>query len=347
MSANVIFKRENEALFWEQWHAFIIGKGLGPRYLEMNIKYLLMFLEDLYIDGSFVYVENDKPAACVFLPIEKRDGEVSVSFRGEYVDAPLANKKVEKKVFSLIDTLARENHVSKIKFAIDTLSGDDHNYLMKYGYLDASILTYIIDLKLDLLEACRADHRHHIKKILKDKNFQTFIVDQDNLAKKLHGEYVALHHKCSGRITRPLATFDMQFEKIKAGKAFLVGLAYQGKNIAFVYFEYHNGKAIYASAADDPDYCKLPLYHTLVFKGMEYLKERETYAVDTGQPSCPSAQLDYFMDSKQANIALFKRGFGGHFKENFRGIKYFSKEAFNKDMSDFLKKREMYVSAEK
>jgi len=128
----------------------------------------------------------------------------------------------------------------------------------------------------------------------------------------------------------------MQFEKIKAGKAFLVGLEYQEKNVAFVYFEYNTDKAIYASAADDPDYDKLQLYHILIFRAAEYLKEKKVRFVDTGQPSCPSSQFDYYIDKKQANIALFKRGFGGYFKENFRGIKYFSEEDFKKDAKNFI-----------
>jgi len=42
------------------------------------------------------------------------------------------------------------------------------------------------------------------------------------------------------------------------------------------------------------------------------------------------------IDKKQSNIALFKRGFGGYFKENFRGIKYFSEEDFKKDAKNFI-----------
>ena len=87
----------------------------------------------------------------------------------------------------------------------------------------------------------------------------------------------------------------MQFEKIKAGKAFLVGLEYQEKNVAFVYFEYNTDKAIYASAADDPEYDKLPLYHILYYSGMEYLKKIGIRYIDTGQPSCPSSQFDYYI----------------------------------------------------
>lgn len=337
MSVKIIFKEENEQLFWEQWNKFVDGKNLSSKYLKLNIEYNLAFLENLYSDKSFVYLENNEPLACVFLPIEKDGENLAISFKGGYVDSPIISEsRVQKKIFAIIDEIAEKNKVSKIKFAIDPLSSEKYNYLIKYGYLNSSILTYILDLSGDLYNSCRENHRRNIKKILKDENFKTFFADKDNILKNLFDEYVRLHHKCSGRITRPQITFDVQFEKIKAGKAFLVGLEYQEKNIAFVYFDYNANKAIYASAADDPDYDKLPLYHTLIFRALEYLKERGIYAVDTGQPSCPSPQFDYYIVKKQANIALFKRGFGGYFKENFRGIKYFSEEAFKNDVEKFI-----------
>jgi hypothetical protein len=337
MSVKIIFKDKNEKLFWEHWNKFFNGKDFGPRYLEINIKHYLTFLENIYSDESFVYVVDNEPMACVFLPIEKNNGELSISFKGGYLDAPVAlNEKIQKKVFTIIDEIARENKVSKIKFSIDALSGEKYNYLIKYSYLDSSILTYVMDLPGDLLGSCRKGHKCDIKDIVKNENFKTFFVDGDNASQKLFAEYVDLHHKCSGKVTRPQITFDMQFEKIKIGKAFLVGLSYKGRNVAFVYFEYSNDKAIYASAADDPDYDKLKLYHVLIFRALEYLKEKSIHVVDTGQPSCPSSQFDYYIDKKQANIALFKRGFGGSFRENFRGIKYFSEGAFKKDAKKFI-----------
>ncbi|MFA4941237.1 MAG: GNAT family N-acetyltransferase [Patescibacteria group bacterium] len=336
MSIKIIFKEENEKLFWEQWNKFVSDKNLSIRYTEINVKHFLSFL-DLYKDRSFVYLENNEPMACAFLPIEKNEENLSISFMGGYVDAPIAsNKKVQKKIFGIIDEIARENKVSQIKFAVDVFSGERFNYLMQYGYLNSSILTYIFDLSQDLLLSCRKGHKSDIKTALKNKDFKTFFVDKNNPSEKLFREYIELHHKCSGRVTRSQITFDMQFEKIKTGKAFLVGLEYDGKNVAYVYFEYNADKAIYASTADDPDYDKLQLYHILVFKAMEYLKEKGARAVDTGQPSCPSSQFDYYIDKKQENIALFKRGFGGYFKENFRGIKYFSEEAFKKDAKKFI-----------
>lgn len=53
MSVKIVFKEEDEKLFWEQWDRFVNGKKLSSRYSEINIKHLLTFLENIYSDKSF------------------------------------------------------------------------------------------------------------------------------------------------------------------------------------------------------------------------------------------------------------------------------------------------------
>jgi len=130
----------------------------------------------------------------------------------------------------------------------------------------------------------------------------------------------------------------MQFEQLKHGEAALFGLEYRGKNIVYAYFQFADGKCIYSSGADDPDYAGLPLYHILIYSAMVYFKQRKIHFIDTGQPSCPWAQHDYYPDPKQLNIALFKRGFAGRFVPNFRGKKYLTQEAFLADQTEFADK---------
>lgn len=336
MSIKIINKEDDEILFFKKWDEYIKNKKVSSRYLPINIKHNFLFLKNLVCDKSFVYLIDNKPAACAFLPLLKINGVNSISFNGEYLDAPLADETVMKDVYLLIDEIAQQCSVEKIKFSLDPLMNYNYNYLQKFGYFDASILTYIIDLKVhDLLKSCRKGHRCDIKKTLNDKNFKIIADDNKSCSKDRFDDYVKLHHKCAGRITRPQETFDWQFKKIKNGSAALFGLAYKNKMIAYSYFEFNNDKALYYSTSDDPDY-HFKTYHSLLFKAMEYLKEKGISFIDTSQPSCPSPQFDYYPDKKQLNIALFKRGFGGGYKINFRGIKYFSKEAFKNDAKNFI-----------
>lgn len=347
MSVEIIFKEKEPELFWQYWQEVVDRAEASYLYLPLTLKGRLIVSKDrnsLVDDKSFVYLVDNKPVAGIFLPLEKSEKNTrskQVSISNSYVDAPLfvSDQGVEKKVFNIIDDIAGDNNVGKIMFALDAVDESaSYNYLQNYGYLDTSILNYVVDLSLseDLLGNCRENHRRNIKKIIKDNNFRIFYIDKNNPSLESHNKYVKLHHKCSGRITRPLKTFDLYFEELKQGNAALFGLKHKEKSVAYVYCGCHINKAIYASGADDPDFTDFPLYHILLFKAMEYFKERGVKYFDMSQPSAPSSQLDYYPDKKQLNIALFKRGFGGEFRMKFRGIKYFSEEAFENDAKKFI-----------
>lgn len=342
MRENIIFKEENEKLFFQYWSTMVEVCKVGPRYLPLNLEVnlaLARYRSVLIADKSFIYMKNNNPVAGVFLPIEENNGLPTISVANYYVDAPLfLDRSVEKSVFTTIDELARENTVVKIMLSVDPLERDvNYNYLQKYNYLDTSILNYVIDLKMqDLFSYLRRNHRRSIKWIAEDQDFSVFVIDSTKPSYDHHEEFRTLHHKCAGRVTAPKEAFDLQFEKLKQGHTVLFGLRYKEKNIAYMYFDYNEDKAISYQAADDPDYNQLPLYHILTFTAMEYLQKRGVKHIDTGQPSGPSHQIDYYPDVKQLNIGLFKYGFGGGFRSQFRGIKYFSKAALGKDIENFL-----------
>lgn len=341
MSIKILYKNKNEELFWQYWQKMVVANHISPRYLKTNIETYLSVLKNdpcFFEDASFVYLIDNKPVAGVFLPIEKREGSLAVSYKADFANAPIFAESVDKKkIFAFIDEIAKEKNIAKIMFSIDPLESESYNYLQEYNYLDASILTYVINLDCagDLMKACRKGHRCDIKKALMNEDFSVFFVDKQNPSYETHEEYREFHHKCSGRITRAKETFDLQYEDVKNGNAVLFGLKYKEENIAYAYFKYNFEKAVYASGADNPEYDKFPVYHILIFSAMEYLKKNGARFINTEQPSSPSAQLAYYPDKKQLNIALFKRGFPGGYANNHRGIKYFSKKAFDGDIQRF------------
>jgi hypothetical protein len=350
MPDKIIFKEENENDFWKYWKEYVEKNNISPKYLRTYIEPLLIISKEnglLCSDRSFVYLENNEVVACAFLPIEKENKDsttksIKIECDGDFVLSPLCkNKNIEKKVFNLIDDVAKQNGLSKIMFYIDPLERECYsfNYLQKYNYLTSSILVYFIDTRKekDLLALCREGCRKLIRPLLKNNDFSVFYIDKENPDLNMHKLYENLHHKCAGRVTRPQWTFDNQFEELKQGHAVLFGLKYKGKEVAFCYFSYNANKAIYSSGADDPDYDKMSLYHILIFSAMKYFQEKGIDFIDVGQPSCPSSQFFYYPDEKQLKISLFKRGFCGEYAEDFRGIKYFSKDVFEKDMQFFTK----------
>ncbi len=350
---NLIFRLKNETAFWKNWRELAAELKAGPRYNELAIKRFLIVAEGaglLENDLSFVCLENGKPAAAAFLPIEKMADGYLIGFSGGYTLAPLCqNRAVAKAIFVRLEKLALTNGVSKIMFQIDPLQSlNSFNYLEKYGYLDTSILTYLVDLKIgsDLLKLCRKGHACDIKKLSADKRFKTEIYDSANDSYEEHEIYRQLHEKCSGRQTRSKESFDNQFEGLKRGEAILVALKYEGRPAAYAYFEIANGRAVYASGADEPALAKFPLYHSVIFSAMNDLRRRGVTVIELSQPASPSAQFDYYPDTKQINIAVFKRGFPGRLSNFFRGVKYFSKSVFRADLEEFGKNYEKYISYE-
>src|SRR3989338_2812282 len=342
MSKVVLFKEDNEQLFWQQWKTFTLRRRSGPKYLQENLDIQLITSSAkslLYKDRSFVYLMDNQPVACVFLPLEAKGGRITITQNGGYIDAPLfENESIRKEVFLLIDEIAKEYQVAKIMFTVDPLEMDiNYNYFQNYSYLDTTILANRIQLDLtgDLLKQYHKRHRRSITAALKTGEVTTFVIDQNNPSLQIHNEYVAFHHKCSGRVTRPLQTFALQFDKLNQGYAVLVGLQYREKHVAYYYFDYLFDKALAYSAADDPDYDHLPLYHILSLKMMEYLQAKGVRYVDFGQPMSPSPQFDYYPDLKQRNIAFFKQGLPGTLASQFRGVKYLSQECFVHDIENF------------
>jgi hypothetical protein len=334
----ILRKIDDPGLFWEQWEYCVQAMHAGPRYSRRQIENLILSSCDrglLKEDLSFVMLYDGKAVAAVLLPCEEKDGRRSVTFSGDYVVAPLIVDPIYgKETFRFIDQIAKENGLDKVQFAIDPLSSETYNFLQKFGYLDTAILGYCINLTQpgDLLQQCRRGHKCDIKKLNTNHAVKPIIVDATTLgAWERHEEYRELHRICSGRITRAKETFDKQFELLQNGEAVLVGLLYNGVPAAYAYFQFLNGLAVYASGADNPEFCHMPLYHSLLYHAMCYLKGTGVRMIDTGQPSSPSKQFGYFPDTKQLNIALFKRGFGGDYRPYFRGIKYYSSEAFSED----------------
>ncbi len=339
----LIKKSEHEDRFWKEWDSIVLATSAGPRYMQSAIRNFIEMSESrglLQADESAIVIQNNEPVGAVFLPIEEKDGVRSISFSGRHTMAPLFSSDfARKELMNYVDQVAAAHKVDKIMFVIDPLlqASYPYNFLLAHDYLDDSFLTYLIDLTLpgDLLKHCRRGHSSDIKTVLKDSDYERFVVDKKHPNYDLHEEYRELHRIDAGRVTRSKDSFDSQYKKLEDGNAILCGVRHKGKVIAYAYYEMFGDKAIYASAAADPEMTHLPLYHILMWSAMEYFQHNGVKWIDVGQPANPSAQFGYIPDEKMKNIARFKRGFGGTFANESRGVKYLNKAIFLKEAEAF------------
>jgi predicted N-acyltransferase len=225
---------------------------------------------------------------------------------------------------------------------IDPLGGSCRfNALTQYGYLDTSIATAIVDLEQDkamLWSELRKSYKALINRAL--QNYQIVFVDVRNPDEQMFAAYVQLHCKAAGRTTRPPETFEIQMDKIRRDESSLIGVLDEDRFVAFSFFSHMNGGVYYGSMADDPDYdSEKPFEHCMLWKGIEYYKERGFKRLETGAQQFGLQVFDW-PDQKNLNISFFKRGFGGAIVPVYRGIKFFRKDDLEKHVKGFLERYE-------
>ncbi|MFC1631087.1 hypothetical protein ACFL2I_00870 [Candidatus Omnitrophota bacterium] len=259
-------------------------------------------------------------------------------------------EKILKMIFGEVDRLALEAGVKRASFRFSPLARelkDDqpvYNYLMKFGFLDSSLNTQIINLDLaeeKLMQNMRKGHKSDIKRGARDYIVEVY--DKDNIKKMIFERYRLLHHKAAGRITRPLVTFEMMYQWIVEGKGILCAAKQAKPNsdyIGFAFIIIYKQGAYYGSYSDDPEVkVEVPLAHIIQWRTINWLKQRQIKRYELGTQQFGPQFYDY-PSKKDLNIALFKRGFGGQTEFYFRGEKFYDKEymqsVFEKRTSSLL-----------
>ncbi|OGC22601.1 hypothetical protein A3J90_06980 [candidate division WOR-1 bacterium RIFOXYC2_FULL_37_10] len=243
-------------------------------------------------------------------------------------------EKVRKLIFSFVDDFACKNNVKSAAFSFvplanypQSLKQLSFNYLMKYGYFNHSLNTQILDLTSSyetLNRDVRKGHKYDIKR--GEKAYVVDIFDKNNITKDIFNFYRLLHHKASGRITRPLVTFDMMYKWILDGNGVLCGLKYNNIYIGFSLIITYKNAAYYGSASDDPDAkVDVPISHIIQWETVKWLKNNGFVCYEIGLQQY-SSQLYDNPNQKDIDISLFKRGFGGKTITVHRGIKYYDKQ---------------------
>jgi len=290
-------------------------------------------------DKSFTVVENGQILAICPLYVSEIEGMRSFSDDGSFLRGPLVSSHVDERksqkvvdfAHSFVDQEAVNSKIHFARFMIDPqlASKPLGNPLLEYGYLDNSLNTQILDLRLSE-EDRRSDLRKSYKALI-NKGLRTYevgVMNSDNPDRAIHEIYRETHRKAAGRETRPKKYFDMQFTELCAGEATLVYLRYEGRYVQLDYFNHRNGFVYYSSAADDPDFsstCEVPLGHTILWFAQSHFKSLGFKWMEIGWQYY-GPQFFESPSRKESSISYFKRGFGGSTAALFRGIKFYDEE---------------------
>jgi hypothetical protein len=330
---------------YKQWDAFCAESN--DAWLWHTTPWLLyteVYKPDAKSESlSFFVMQDETILAICPLFLERSGSRTEFSFGGGGTPAPAlapdlnqkTREKTRKYIFAHLDALAKEKGVSKIEFRFPVLNESalsgalpEANYLPKFGFLDTSLSTQVIEVGRDIREL-QKDIRHgHASDIDRARKFLTGeIITGETVTVELFDAYRKMHALAAGRVTRPARTFEIQYDLLKSGNAFLAGAKQDGEYVGFSYILMYKQGAYYASACNDPRVADLPIAHLLQWNSIEYLHSIGMRWYEIGWQRCMPS-LSGIWSEKEISISKFTRGFGGFAVPLVRGEKYYDSAYF-------------------
>jgi len=323
---NFIYKKDNEELFIRLWQEYIDSNKLSFEYNLEIINYYILYMENLSRDRSFVVEQNGKCVGVCFLPISLSIG---------YIIAPHAlSDKIEKEIFSKIDTICEELSVGELKFYLSVFEDYKFNKLLSYNYIDTSISTCSVDLTNEeaiLWRAIRKSYKSLINSLIKNNDYKIVYSNNENIT-KLHNAYVSFHKehmKEAGKIEKDISIYNKQYALLESNLATIIAIEYDNSIIYANYFFHNNSQVSYASSAYDLNnkFKRLPLNHYLLWEAIIYFKKLDFKLFNFGTP-CGFNKINGFedyLDNKQIDISSFKRGMGAKMQIQYQGVRFYNK----------------------
>ncbi len=313
------------------------------------MNYVLEYEPDYRPQQLSFFIKNDNKIVAICPLILETHGNIKkFGFSGFAGPMPaLANgltvkmkDKIYDFIFKHIDEQANCLGVSRTVFRYSPLAKSftipnfaQNNHLLKYGYIDISFSTQILNLSMsykDLKCEVRKGHKYDISRASRLLDIEIF--DKDTINREIYNKYCQLHHKDAGRITRPQSTFDMMFDWIKSGCAVLIGARLKEDNsfVGFSYLINYKDASYYTSACKDPVYEDMPIAHFILWEAIKWLKENNFKYFELGW-QLYGPMINHKVTDKEYNISKFKRGFGGMPVTQIIAEKYYDKEYFERE----------------
>ena len=149
-------------------------------------------------------------------------------------------------------------------------------------------------------------------------------------------------------MVRDKSSFDLQYQLLLDGNASLLVLRSAQGIFGCAYFPNHGAGVDYWSMADDPDFAPLrvPVSHVLVWAAVRHFKARGFRFLRLWAPAGFAAVEGFgdYAEPKALAIAHFKHGLATDIVPFFRGIRYFTEEAFEADLDMFAGAMRRHVS---
>ncbi|MGB2754786.1 MAG: hypothetical protein WBD75_10425 [Phycisphaerae bacterium] len=310
--------------FWPAWNAFLDEyPRYTYRYKQPVLEYNRMLAGPAAIDRSFVVRRGERTLAVCPLLIDEVDGRRQASLSRIWLPAPLGFARLSEKQTRNLEEFVFDTAVERLKACgavrwlveaeVLSLGANriEDTVFARRGALDVSGQCHIMDLTLPheaLWRQVRHSARSTINKGL--RTYEFLVYDRTNYTFEVGERHRLLHHKCAGRVTRPIETFHKMYSWVEADCGLMFEQRQQGQVVQMIFVVLGKGTACGASAADDPDFrWPVPMTHAMNFfmyqetarRGIQYYEVGETTYRDS---------LYAVYTPKERTICDFKRGFG-------------------------------------
>jgi hypothetical protein len=327
--------RSDDPQFWTLWGTLrAAALPCTPLYTPLDLEYMANYPQPwAAIDLSFIVMEGDKPMAGLLLAAKRRgDREVEVSGYGRpalYLeDRDLAWRQrdaVYHAVKEEFDALLARYSVGWVLHQCREASLDPlARFLLESGASALPFFTQVVDLAPDegaLRQQIRKSYRSLINWGL--KNLSPIVLHQANIQEAAFEAYRQLHVLAAGQETRPLRTWEINYEMIVHGEAFLAMGSLDGRIVTGGFFNHDGRSCYYSNGASDRALFDKPLSHCLMWLALMEAKRLGCRRMEMGQslfarqptfagiPAWSEGQPTRLPGEKELGISQFKRGFGG------------------------------------
>jgi hypothetical protein len=296
----------------------------GYAYHPAVFEYYKMMSAPCAIDLTFI-VRNDRtPVALVPLMVEHVNGRLQGSYsKGEFLPHPIFHPKLGSRQLRALEAFLFQNIIAKLKacgatrwyvesniLSVGTDALEDQ-MLSRFGGLDVSIQCHVMDLTQKdegLWNQIRHSSKSLINKGLKTYEFKVY--EKTNFTFEVGERHRLLHHKCAGRITRPIPTFRKMYSWVQEDCGLMFEQRHKAEVVQMIFVALGKHTASGASAADDPDFkYEVPLTHSMNYFIYREVQKRGVKYYNVGETSFRDTLFNMRTEKEKA-ISSFKRGFG-------------------------------------
>lgn len=185
-------------------------------------------------------------------------------------------------------------------------------HLLRKGAKSYPVFSQVIDLNRSEDELKRALRKSYNSLInWGNRELKPQIISASNVTWEKMKDFQDLHMREAGRKTRSEESWNIQFEMVRAGEAFLVMGNFDDELVSAGLFSHTKTNCYYGTSASRRDFFAKPLFHSLMWTAILHAKKLGCRWFEAGQQDFLNHPQENPPSKKELGISLFKAGFGG------------------------------------